>query len=305
MSSGLVSQRTRMTSSPSRPRASAVSASKTTLPDAAPGRGREAASRPPRSVALGSIIGCRRWSICAGSIRAIASLAVEQPLLDHRDRGSHRGGGGALRGSGLEEVQPPLLDRELDVLHVAVVALESLDGLLELGECGREEVAHLVERSGMPDARDDVLPLSVDEELAADAALAGRGVAAEADARRAVVALVPEHHLHHVDGGAEVVRDLVGLPVHARTRRVPGVEDRAHRAQQLLVRVERERPCPPRPRRSAGSARSAPAGRSRPARRRRGSRTRPSALSSACSKRCESMPSTTSPYIWISRRYES
>ena len=58
----------------------------------------------------------------------------------------------------------------------------------------------------------------------------------------AVVALVPEHHLHHVHGGPEVLGDLVGLPVHACARRVPRVEDRADRAQQLLVCVEREWP---------------------------------------------------------------
>ena len=152
---------------------------------------------------------------------------------------------------------------------------------------------------------DDVLPLSVDEELAADAALTCRGVAAEADAGRAIVALVAEHHLHHVDGRAEIVGDLVRLPVHARTRRVPRVEDGAHRAQQLLVRVERERPARPRPRRSADSARSAASGRPRSARRRRGCRTRPSARRAPARSDDASMPSTTSPYIWISRRYES
>ena len=205
------------------------------------GRGGEAPGDDVVASQPGSIIGCRRWSICAGSMRAIASSRFSSPSSDHRDCGTHRGGGRALRGSGLEQVQPPLLDRELDVLHVAVVPLEPIDRLLELGEGGREEAAHVVERSGQPDSRDDVLALRVDQELAADAALAGGGVAAEADAGGAVVTLVPEHHLHHVDGGAEVVRDLVGLPVDARARRVPGVEDRADRAEQLVVGVVRER----------------------------------------------------------------
>ncbi len=167
-------------------------------------------------------------------------VAVQQPLSDHRDCGTDRCGGRALRGSGLEQVQPALLDSELDVLQVAVVPLEPIDGLLELRERGREQAAHVIERSGQPDARDDVLPLSVHQELAADAALARGGVAAEADAGGAVVALVPEDHLHHVHGRPELVRDLVGLPVHACTRRVPGVEDRADRAEQLVVGVERE-----------------------------------------------------------------
>ena len=146
MSSGLVSQRTRMTSSPSRPRASAVSASKTTWPDAAPGRGGEA---PGGDVVgrAGSIIGCRRWSICAGSMRAIASSRSSSPSPTIATAARDRCGGGALGGSGLEQVQPALLDGELDVLDVAVVPLEPLNGPLELGEGGREEAAHVVERS--------------------------------------------------------------------------------------------------------------------------------------------------------------
>ena len=90
-------------------------------------------------------------------MRAIASSRSSSPF-DHRDCGSDRCGGRALRGSGLEQVQPALLDGELDVLHVAVVPLESIDGLLELREGGREQAAHVIERSGQPDARDDVLP---------------------------------------------------------------------------------------------------------------------------------------------------
>ena len=67
------------------------------------------------------------------------------------------------------------------------------------------------------------------------------GVAAEADAGAGAVALVAEDHLHDVHGGAEVVGDPVGLAIDARAGRVPGVEDGTHRAQQLLVRVLRER----------------------------------------------------------------
>ena len=71
-SSGVVSQRTRITLSPALPRSSAVSASKTIVPDAAPGE----ALRPFATTvtsAAGSIIGWRSWSSCAGSIRATAS----------------------------------------------------------------------------------------------------------------------------------------------------------------------------------------------------------------------------------------
>ena len=171
-------------------------------------------------------------------------FAAQQPLLDHRDRGPHRGGCRPLCRPGLQEIQPALFDRELDVLNVAVVVLEPLHRVFELVERSGERRAHLFERDGATDTGDHVLTLRIQEKLAADAAFAGRGVAAEADTGSAIAASVPEHHPHHVDGGPEVLGNLVGLPVHPSTRRVPGVEDGAHGAHQLLVCVDRE--CVPR-----------------------------------------------------------
>ena len=90
----------------------------------------------------------------------------------------------------------------------------------------------------MPD--DDVLALRVDEELAVEHRLAGRGVAREADARARALALVAEHHLDDVDGRADVVGDLVRAPVDLRARRVPRVEHGAVGAAQLLAGILRE-----------------------------------------------------------------
>ena len=77
------------------------------------------------------------------------------------------------------------------------------------------------------------------------------------------VALVAEHHLDDVDGGAEVVRDVVGAAVDPRARRLPRVEHRPDRA----LRAARGRPAGtasrPRARRSPGTSRSARAGRRR------------------------------------------
>ena len=145
-------------------------------------------------------------------------VPVDQALAGHVDRGLDRGGGGALRDARLQEVELALLDRELDVLHVAVVALERAHRLEELVVRLGQALAHLLERLRRADAGDDVLALRVDEVLAVDALLAGRRVAGERDAGRRAVALVPEHHLHDVDRGAEVVGDRVrarGRPARA------------------------------------------------------------------------------------------
>ena len=167
-------------------------------------------------------------------------LLRDQLLLDHLDRRPERRGRGSLRRPRLEQEELSLLDRELDVLHVAVVLLEPADRREQLRVRLRQQLVHALDRLGRPDTGDDVLALSVLEELAVEPALAGRGVTREADARAGAVALVPEHHLDDVDGGAEVVRDLVRAPVDLRAGRVPGVEDGPHRLLELGACVLRE-----------------------------------------------------------------
>ena len=51
-------------------------------------------------------------------------LLADQPFLDHVDGDLDGGRRRAFRGARLQHEQPPSLDRELEVLHVAIVALE-------------------------------------------------------------------------------------------------------------------------------------------------------------------------------------
>ena len=111
---------------------------------------------------------------------------LDQPLRGHVDRGLDRGRGRPLRGARLQEVELALLDGELDVLHVAVVVLERAHRLEELVVRLGHALAQLLERLRRAGPGDDVLALRVDEVLAVDALLAGRGVAGEADAGRRV-----------------------------------------------------------------------------------------------------------------------
>ena len=118
-------------------------------------------------------------------------------------------------------------------------------------------------------------------------------------------AAVAEDHLHDVHRRPEIVGDLVRPPVHLGAGRVPRLEDRPVRAAELLAGVLRERAARPLlvdrlerldelaqvVRGEVDVLRDAPRSALRSA--------------SACSKRWPSTPSTTSPYIWMSRRYES
>ena len=172
-----------------------------------------------------------------GDLPAITALAR---ALRHVDGHLQGGGAGALADTGLQHPQLALLDGELGVAHVPVVALEAGEDLEQLVVDRREVVAERVEVLGVADAGHDVLTLGVDEEVAVRLVLPGRRVAGEADARPAVVVAVAEHHGLHVDGGAEVVADPLANPVGDGPCAVPAAEDGLDGAAQLLHRVLRE-----------------------------------------------------------------
>ena len=88
-------------------------------------------------------------------------LPRDEPLFDHLRCDPERRCGRALPGTRLEEVQRPLLDRVLDVLHVPVVGLEPVERLDELRVCLRRELAHEADGLRRPNTRDDVLALGV------------------------------------------------------------------------------------------------------------------------------------------------
>ena len=167
-------------------------------------------------------------------------FAADRSLVDHLDRRLHRGRRGALGGAGLEHEERPVLDRELDVLHVAVVLLEPAERREELLVGLRHDLRHRLHRLRRTDPGDDVFTLGVREELAVELLRAGRRVAGEDHPGPGAVALVAEDHLDDVHRGADVVGDLVRVPVHLRPRRVPRVEDGAHRTHQLLGGLLRE-----------------------------------------------------------------
>ena len=164
----------------------------------------------------------------------------DEAFLDHVDGDPHGGGRGALGRARLEHVQPAALDRELEVLDVAVVALELLADLLELGVHAGHVGLHLRDLGRRPDAGHDVLALGIGEVLAEERLLAGVRIARECDAGARVVAHVAEDHRHDVHGGAEVVRDLLAVAVVHRALAEPRPEDGLDREVELLVRVRGE-----------------------------------------------------------------
>ena len=121
-----------MTLWPSLLSCSASSDENTISPEAAPGE----AGRPVRDhLACGARIDGRMQQLVERQ-RIDARhrfLLADQPSLRQLDRDAQRGLGGALAGAGLQHPQLALLDREFEVLHVAVVLFERVVDARELG----------------------------------------------------------------------------------------------------------------------------------------------------------------------------
>ena len=166
----------------------------------------------------------------------------DEALFDHLDRNMQRGGGGALADARLEHPQLALFDRELDIAHIAEVVLEDHEHFLELVARFLEtlNVFKVGDGARVANAGDNVFALGVDQIVAIELLRAVGGIAGKRDASGGGVALVAEHHGLHVNGGAQVIGDLVLLAVQRRTRVVPAAEHGLDSKLQLDHRILRE-----------------------------------------------------------------
>ena len=101
--------------------------------DGRAGRGVEAVDDLLRALERGGVEGVAQELVDLGGLDpGDRLLLADRPLVDHVDRDLHGGRRGPLRVARLEHVQPAALDRELEVLDVAVVRLELLADAHEL-----------------------------------------------------------------------------------------------------------------------------------------------------------------------------
>ena len=179
-------------------------------------------------------------------------LFVDQPLMGHIDRHLERGFGSALARTGLEHPQLPALDREFDVLHIAVVRFEQFEhgGQLGIGRWHGLFHADCLGPSPGPrclgqvlrsaDPGHHVFALRVDQPFAVIGLLAGRRIAGKGDPGGAGIAHVAEHHRLYIDGSAPVTRNVIETAVNLGPVGIPAIENRPDRAPQLLVRILRK-----------------------------------------------------------------
>ena len=210
-------------------------------PDRGARRGVEALGDPRGRRPGGGIELVAQQLVDVGGLDAHQRLvAADDALVDEVGGDLDRGRGGPLRRARLEHVQLAALDRELEVLDVAVMALELLPDPPELGVDLGHVGRHLGDLRGGPDAGHDVLALGVGQVLAEEGLLAGIRVPRERDARPGIVAHVAEDHRHDVDRRAQVVGDLLVVAVVDGALAEPAREHGLDGQLELLVRVARE-----------------------------------------------------------------
>ena len=174
---------------------------------------------------------------------------IDHPLREHVHCHVEGRCAGALAHPGLQHPQPPVLDGELDVLHIGVVLLEVVPDSVELvvdlghGSLERRKVlvllvfGGLVERVGGADARHHILALGVGQPLAVEPVVAGGRISGEGHAGGRGVAHVAKDHRLDVDRGPPVVGDALDAAVRHGALTVPRAEDSADSAPQLLLGV--------------------------------------------------------------------
>ena len=124
----------------------------------------------------------RAWAgrrAAADAFHGLGPRQRERLVLRHVDRDPQRGLRAALADPDLEQPQPAVLDRELDVAHVGVVALEPVGVAAQLTGDGGHALVEDRDRLGGMGAGDDVLALGVEHDVAIQRSLTGRRVARE------------------------------------------------------------------------------------------------------------------------------
>ena len=164
-------------------------------------------------------------------------LTIEEALVDRVDGEPDGRLRRPLRCPALEHVQVAVLDGELDVLHLLVVALQGPKDLHQFGVGVGHHLFHFGDVARGAHAGDDVFSLGIDEEVARRLRGAGDLVARKGDPGGRALAPVAEDHLLDVDRGSPLIGDVVDPAVLDSPLPRPGVEHRLDRLTQLDLGV--------------------------------------------------------------------
>ena len=167
-------------------------------------------------------------------------LLVDETFSHHFDGDAYRGRTRALAVAGLQHEQLAVLNGELEILNIAIVLLEHAGNVAKLSVDGGIPLFELGDGVRGADAGHHVFALRVLQELAVEFLFAGGRVAREAHAGGRSLAHVAEDHGLHVDGGAQVVGNLVHLAIVLGAVVKPGPEHGIAGALELFHGFLRE-----------------------------------------------------------------
>ena len=122
-----------------------------------------------------------------------------------------------------------MIDGELEILHVAIMVLETVGDFSQLVVHIGHGVFERGDRLRSSDAGHDILTLGVGEKLAVHDGGAGGRVAGERDTGPRILAAVAEHHGLNIDCGVDIFIDAVQSPIVDGPPIGPRVEHRRDR----------------------------------------------------------------------------
>ncbi len=146
---------------------------------------------------------------------------------------AHRGLCGTLRRPRLQQPQRPVLNGELDLLHVGGESLQRPGGADQFVVDGGLLVAQRGDRFDVDRAGYHVVPLTAPQPLAELRVGAGHRVSRKNNAGTGIgVDVAEDHGLHHRRGAAPVVEPVMGA-IGGGARRAPRREHSLDRGAQL------------------------------------------------------------------------
>jgi hypothetical protein len=151
----------------------------------------------------------------------VRAVEGEARVFGHVDCHPKRRSRGALADPNLEEPELSLIDRELDVAHVAEGTLERCGVAAQLGGNVGQSFLQGRDRLGRVVSGDHVLALGREENVAVRDRVAGGRVSGEEDAGRRIQPPIAEDHDLHGDRRTEVIGNALDASVGAGAVAVP------------------------------------------------------------------------------------
>ena len=215
------------------------------------GRGRQAGGND-LALCLGVDGGVQQLVECCRIDAGDRLFLRDQASVRHFDSNAQRRFRGALAAARLQHPELAAFDGEFEILHVAIMLFEQMRDADELMvDVGHDRLHRRLVGMGTDtrplgdvlrraNAGHHILALRIDEELAIELMLAGRGIAREGDARGRGLAHIAKHHGLHIDRRAPRGRNVIELAIGDGALVHPRAEHGTDGTPELFMRILRE-----------------------------------------------------------------